>query len=54
MNPSKENYQKAFNKQNEYEKLKHKSKIITNIKSNCKSLFKYAKSQTKIHKNVST
>ncbi len=48
-----ENYKNTLRKQNEYEKLlvneklKHENK---NIKCNCKPLFKYVKSKTKIHK----
>ena len=45
-----ENYKNVSSWQNEYEKLKHENKIVENILCNCKPLFKYVKSKTKIHK----
>ena len=36
------------------QKSKHENKFVKNIKYNCKPLYKYEKSQTKIHKNVAT
>ena len=54
-----ENYQNSLSGLNVYEKFGVK-KIVTckyrskNNKCNCKPLFKYVISKTKIHKNVST
>ena len=58
--PCMENFQTALNKQSEFEKvefeekLKHERKIIENLKSNCKPLFKYLRSKSKTRKTVST
>ena len=54
------NYHCAISKQNEdknfevNEKPRHENKMFKNIIYNCKPLFKYEISKTKIHKNVST
>ena len=58
--PCMENFQTAMGKQREYEKveyeekLKHEQKIVNNLKTNCKPLFRYFKSKAKTRKNVSS
>jgi hypothetical protein len=58
--PCMENFQTALGKQREYEKIeyaekiKHEQKIVKNLKNNCKPLFRYFKSKSKIRKNVSS